>query len=126
MTSPIDKLNSLIPNGLTSNSTSQKIIDATYSNNLGNNLLNFIQQLELNIMRRNKGGSMCVPRVTWVPTTAVVLNCNDNLTLYGALGNSMFLRIANVYANNVQVHKKYLYMKSQGKMALQPLKPVIS
>ena len=126
MTSPIAKLNSLIPAGLDSTSTRQQIINATYSNNLGNNLLNFIQQLSLNIMRRNKGGSMCVPRVTWPPTTAVSLTCADNLTLYGALGNSVFLRIANTYANNVQVQKQYLYMRSQGKMGQRHLIPVIS
>ena len=123
MTSPLDKLNNLIPTGLNSSSTRQEIITATYALNLGNNLLYFIQQLELNIMRRNKGGNMCVPKVTWTPTNAVALNCADNVTLYGALGNSTFLKIANTYAHNVQVHKKYLYMRSQGKSAQQPVKP---
>jgi hypothetical protein len=123
MTSPIQKLNNLIPNGLDSNSTRQDIINATYANNLGNKLLYFIQQLAFNIMRRKQGGWMCIPKVTWTPTTATSLNCADNFTLYGVLGKSTFLKIANIYAHNVQVHKQYLYMRSQGKFAKRPLQP---
>ena len=123
MTSAQDKLNNLIPIELNSSSSRQDIINATYANNLGNKLLYFIQQLAFNIMRRKKGGWMCVPKVTWTPTTVTSLNCSDNFTLYGALGNSTFLKIANIYAHNVQVHKHYLYMRSQGKFAKRPLQP---
>jgi hypothetical protein len=123
MTSAQDKLNNLIPIQLNSSSSRKQIIDATYANNLGNKLLTFIQQLSFNIMRRKKGGKMCVPKVTWTPTSSVSLNCTDNFALYGALGNSTFLKIANTYAHNVQVHKNYLYMRSQGKFAKRPIKP---
>jgi hypothetical protein len=121
MTNPIQKLNNLVPKELNSKSTPQHIINVTYKNNLGNKMLNFIQQLGFNIMRRRKGGWMCNPKVTWKIKSPVSLNCSDNFTLYGALGNSLFLRIANIYARNIQVHKNYLYMRSQGKIAKRPM-----
>lgn len=121
MTTPIQKLNNLVPKGLNSKSTPQHIINITYKNNLGNKMLDFIQQLAFNIMRRKKGGWMCNPRVTWKTSLPVSLNCSDNFILYGALGNSLFLRIANIYAHNIQVHKNYLYMRSQGKFAKRPM-----
>ena len=74
-------------------------------------------------MRRKKGGWMCTPRVTWKPTSSVALNCADNFALYGALGNSLFLKIANTYARNIQVQKNYFHMKSQGKSARRPIMP---
>jgi hypothetical protein len=123
MVTPIQKLNALVPFGLNSKSSAQQIINITYKNNVGNNMLNFIQQLAFNIMRRKKGGWMCTPRVTWKPTSSVALNCADNFTLYGALGNSLFLKIANTYARNVQVQKNYFHMKSQGKSARRPIVP---
>ena len=123
MGTPIQKLDALVPLGLDSNSSRQTIIDFTYNHDLGNKMLNFIQQLSFNIIRRKKGGWMCNPRVTWTPTTPVTLNCSDNFTLYGALGNSLFLKIANIYAHNIQVHKNYLYMRSQGKIAKRPIIP---
>jgi hypothetical protein len=116
-------LDNLIPNTLTSGSSNQEIINATYTNNLGNKMLHFIYELQNNIRRRNNGGQMCVPRVTWTPTTSVQLYCMDNLYLFGALPKSEFYRIANVYAKNVQTHKMYLQMKSQGKTYPKPLVP---
>ena len=86
-------------------------------------MLHFIYELQNNIRRRNNGGQMCIPRVTWTPTTNVTLNCMDNLYLFGALPKSEFYRIANVYAKNVQTHKMYLQMKSQGKTYPKPLVP---
>ena len=74
MTSPLQKLDNLIPSVLNKNSSRQEIINQTYKNNLGNNMLGFIQQLAFNLMRRNNGGAMCVPRVTWTPTKKVSLN----------------------------------------------------
>ena len=118
-----EKLDNLIPIGLTSSSTKQEIINITYKNNVGNNILNFIQSLKMNILRQRKGNQMCKPSVTWTPTKSVTLTCMDNLLLYGALGNSTFLKIANTYANNVQIHKKYLHMRSEGKSYPKPLTP---
>ena len=123
MTTALEKLNLLIPNGLSSSSSRQAIIDATYKNNLGEKLLVFIQNLAFNVNRRMNGKQMTIPRVNWNTVGSVSLTCNDNLTLYGVLGNSTFLRIANTYAHNVQVHKKYLYMRSQGKFTMPALKP---
>jgi hypothetical protein len=117
-------LDNLIPSSLTSSSSNQVIINETYKNNLGNKMLHFIYQLQNNIRRRNNGGQMCVPRVNWTPTTSVTLNCMDNLYLFGALPKSEFYRIANVYAKNIQTHKMYLHMKSQGKSYPKPLVPL--
>ena len=116
-------LDNLIPDTLTSGSSNQEIINATYTNNLGNKMLHFIYELQNNIRRRNNGGQMCVPRVTWTPKTNVQLYCMDNLYLFGVLPKSEFYRIANVYAKNVQTHKMYLQMKSQGKTYPKPLVP---
>ena len=123
MTTALEKLDLLIPNGLNSSSSRQTIINATYKNNLGDKLLIFIQELAFNVNRRSNGKQMSIPRVNWDTVGSVSLNCNDNLTLYAVLGNSTFLRIANTYAHNLQVHKQYLYMKSQGKSAKPALKP---
>ena len=123
MTSPLQKLDNLIPSVLNKNSSRQDIINQTYRDNLGNNMLGFIQQLAFNVMRRNNGGAMCVPRVTWTPTKKVSLTCFDNISLYGALARSDFLRIANVYAQNVQTHKMYMHMRSQGKFGRPAIKP---
>lgn len=117
-------LDNLIPESLTSGSSNQEIINATYTNNLGNKMLHFIYELQNNIRRRNNGGQMCVPRVNWTPTTSVTLNCMDNLYLFGALPKSEFYRISNVYAKNIQTHKMYLHMKSQGKTYPKPFVPV--
>jgi hypothetical protein len=116
-------LDNLIPSSLTSSSSNQVIINETYKNNLGNKMLHFIYQLQNNIRRRNNGGQMCVPIVNWTPTTSVILNCIDNLYLFGALSKSEFYRIANVYAKNIQTHKMYLHMKSQGKSYTKPRVP---
>lgn len=116
-------LNNMIPFGLTSSSSKQSIINITYANNVGNNLLVFIQDLKKNIMRKNNGQMMCPPRITWKTVGSVKLNCMDNLFLYGALGNSAFLKIVNTYGKNIQIHKQYLYMKSQGKSYPKPIKP---
>lgn len=116
-------LNNMIPFGLTSSSNKQSIINITYANNVGNNLLVFIQDLKKNIMRKNNGQMMCPPRITWKTVGFVKLNCMDNLFLYGALGNSAFLKIVNTYGKNIQIHKQYLYMKSQGKSYPKPIKP---
>ena len=123
MTTPQQKLNNLIPDGLTANSSRQDIIDITYKNRVGENMIRFIQYLKMNILRKRKGNMMCPPRVTWTPTTPVTLDCWDNIRLFSVLGNSTFLKIANTYANNVQIHKKYLHMKSQGKSYPRPLTP---
>lgn len=123
MTTPEQKLNNLIPNGLNSNSTRQQIINTTYTNRIGENMISFIQSLKMNILRQRKGTMMCPPRVTWTPTTSVSLDCWDNIRLFSVLGNSTFLKIANTYANNVQIHKKYLHMRSQGKSYPKPLTP---
>ena len=120
-----DILNNMIPFGLTSSSSRQAIINITYANNVGNNLLIFIQELKKNIIRKNNGQMMCPPRITWRTTGTVKLKCMDNLFLYGALGNSTFLKIVNTYAKNIQIHKQYLYMKSQGKSYPRPIKPVL-
>ena len=117
-------LDNLIPSSLTSSSSNQVIINETYKNNLGNKMLHFIYQLQNNIRRRNNGGQMCVPIVNWTPTTSVTLNCMDNLYLFGVLQKSTFYRIANVYAKNIQTHKMYLHMKSQGKSYQKPVAPV--
>ena len=114
-------LDNLIPISLKSSSSNQVIINETYKNNLGNKMLHFIYQLQNNIRRRNNGGQMCVPIVNWTPTTSVTLNCMDNLYLFGVLQKSTFYRIANVYAKNIQTHKMYLHMKSQGKSYPKPL-----
>lgn len=118
-----DKLNNMIPFGLTSSSSRQTIINITYANNVGNKLLKFIQDLKTNIGRKNNGQMMCPPRITWKTSGPVTLNCMDNLYLYGALHNSVFLKIVNTYGKNIQIHKQYLYMRSQGKSYPKPLKP---
>jgi len=123
MTTYQDKLNNMIPLGLTSSSSKQEIINITYANNVGNNLLKFIQDLKKNIIRKNNGQMMCPPRITWRTTGSVTLNCIDSLFLYGALRNSTFLKIVNTYGKNIQIHKQYLYMRSQGKSYLKPIKP---
>ena len=123
MTTYQDKLNNMIPLGLTSSSNQQTISNITYANNVGNNLLKFIQDLKTNIIRKNKGQMMCPPRITWQTTAPVTLNCIDNIFLYGALRNSTFLKIVNTYGKNIQIHKQYLYMRSQGKSYPKPIKP---
>ena len=120
---PSQKLDYLIPSSLQGNKTKQEIINEMYKNNLGNKLLNFIYELKNNIARKNRVGMMCVPKITWTPSTSVTLTCVDNIFLFGALNKSRFLRLVNIYAGNVQTHRNYLYMRSQGKFARPPLTP---
>lgn len=123
MSSGIEKLNALVPLGLTPSSTKQDIINFTYKDNLGEKLVIFLQEINLNIVRKYEGKIMTVPKVNWKTTSSVSLNFYDNILMYGTLTNSLFLKIVNTYLKNVQDHRMYLYMRSQGKVAKQALRP---
>ena len=63
MSSGIEKLNALVPLGLTPSSTKQDIINFTYKDNLGEKLVIFLQEINLNIVRKYEGKIMTVPKV---------------------------------------------------------------
>lgn len=123
MSSGIEKLNALVPQGLIPSSTKQDIINLTYNDNLGEKLVIFLQEINFNIVRKSEGKIMTVPKVNWKTTSPVSLNFYDNVLMYGALTNSLFLKIVNIYLKNVQDHRMYLYMRSQGKVAKPALRP---
>ena len=119
----MEKLNNLIPNTIPPGSSNQKIVNETYKNRLGEKMLAFVYQIQNNVRKRHLGGDMCIPIVSWTPTTEQTLTCIDNLLLFGVLAKSEFYRILNVYVGNIQKEKMYRYMRSQGKIAYRGLTP---
>ena len=124
MTTPLEKLDKLIPSTIDPDASDQDIINATYQDRLGEKMLAFIYQIQNNVRKRYNGGDMCAPVIQWTPRdTSVTINCSDIMNFYSVLVQSKFYKIANVYAKNVQTDKMYRYMRSQGKTSQMPLKP---
>ena len=123
MTTPLEKLDKLIPSTIDPDASDQDIINATYQNRLGEKMLAFIYQIQNNVRKRYNGGDMCAPVIQWTPTdTSVTINCSDIMNFYSVLVQSKFYKIANVYAKNVQTDKMYRYMRSQGKTSQMPFR----
>ena len=114
-------LDDIIPYDLKASSNKLKTL---YTNNLGDKMLSYIQNLRLANQRRLKGGGRCKVNITWKPqNTPTQLSCAWDPIIMGQLPSSQFMTYLNSYLNNKVQWRMYYNKKSKGLSAYKPSYP---
>lgn len=108
-------INNLVPTNLDTSKSNKHNLDLMLQNNLGNNMLQFVQELKFVKQKRMQGKMYCPPSIKWPTANSVNLNCGYYpYVLNNHFWNSDFMRLLNIYTRYVTDYRLAAYRKSRG------------
>ena len=107
-------LENIIPTNLVGKSNKNEILNIMLKNNLGNKMLQYVQDLNLSRSKRSKGLIIKKINITWIPNKEIKnLNCLMDIYIISNLYKSEFGNLVRIYSQYLSKIKLRAWQNSK-------------
>ena len=107
-------LKNIIPSNLVDKSNNNEILNIMLKNNLGNKMLQYVQDLNLSRSKRSKGLIIKKINITWIPNKEIKnLNCLMDIYIISNLYKSEFGNLVRIYSQYLSKIKLRAWQNSK-------------
>ena len=107
-------LENIIPTNLVGKSNKNEILNIMLKNNLGNKMLQYVQDINLSRSKRSKGLIIKKINITWIPNKEIKnLNCLMDIYIISNLYKSEFGNLVRIYSQYLSKIKLRAWQNSK-------------